>query len=127
MTNRMQATKPNVRRLFPMMLSPLVRYVHERRISKAPIPDIPGNTFMLILSDRPGHRHMSETRAAVCLILGSVFVLWSTASSAEGAASRDSIADHSVPAGGSVPASGVITSATSDGDESPEAFHAWTR
>jgi hypothetical protein len=63
-----------------MMLSPLVWFVHERHVSKAPIPDIPGNTHMLILSDGLGHRHLSETRIAVCLILGSVFVLWFKAS-----------------------------------------------
>jgi hypothetical protein len=47
-----------------------------------------------------------------------------TTSSAEGTASRDSIADHSSSAGGSVPVSGIVTSTTLEGDESPEAFHA---
>jgi hypothetical protein len=51
------------------------------QLSKAPIPDNPENTFMLILSAGLGHRYMSETRAAVCLILGPVFVLWFKASS----------------------------------------------
>src|SRR5659263_425922 len=32
--------------------------------------------LMLILSDGRGHRHLSEMRIAVCLILGPVFVLW---------------------------------------------------
>jgi hypothetical protein len=32
---------------------------------------------MLLLSDGLGHRHPSETRAVVCLILGPGFVLWS--------------------------------------------------
>ena len=40
-----------------------------------PIPDIPGNAHMLILSDGLGHRYMSETRTAVCPILVSVFIL----------------------------------------------------
>src|SRR5659263_256439 len=49
--------------------------------TKAPIPDIPVNTHMLIFSDGLWHRHLSETRVAVCLILGPVFVLWRKASS----------------------------------------------
>jgi hypothetical protein len=32
--------------------------------------------FMVILLAGLRHRHMSETRIAVCLILGPVFVLW---------------------------------------------------
>ena len=79
---------------------------------------------MLILSDGLGHRHLSETRSALCLILGPVFVLWFKASSAEGTVSRVSRADHSLSAGGSVPAGGIVTSTTLEGDESPEAFHA---
>jgi hypothetical protein len=67
---------------------------------------------------------MSETGAAVCLILGPVFVLWFKASSAEGTVSRDSSADHSLSAGSSVSAGGIVTSTTLEGDESPEAFHA---
>jgi hypothetical protein len=59
-----------------MMLSPLVWFVHERHVSKAPIPDIPWSTHMLILSDGLGYRHLSETRIAVCPNFGSVFVLW---------------------------------------------------
>jgi len=43
-----------------MMLSPLVQFVHERHVSKALIPDIPRNTYMLILPDGLGHRHLSE-------------------------------------------------------------------
>jgi len=58
-----------------MMLSPLVYFVHERHVSKAPILDIPWNIHMLILSDGLGYRHLSETRIAVCLIIGPVFVL----------------------------------------------------
>jgi hypothetical protein len=77
-TNVMQTRKLNARCLLTMMLSPLVWLVHERRISKAPIPDIPGHTLMLILSDGLRYRLLSETRAAVCLILGPVFVLWFT-------------------------------------------------
>ena len=58
---------------------------------------------MLILSDGLRYRHLSETRAAVCLIPGTVFVLI-------GRRFR--------------PACGVVTSTTLEGDESPEAFHA---
>jgi hypothetical protein len=75
-TNVMQTRKRNIRCLFTMMLSPLVWFVHERHVSKAPIPDIPWNTHMLILSDGLGYRHLSETRIAVCPNFGSVFVLW---------------------------------------------------
>src|SRR5659263_304911 len=39
---------------------------------------------MVILSDGLVHRHPSERRIAVCLILGPVFVLWIQASFAEG-------------------------------------------
>jgi hypothetical protein len=78
-----------------MMFPPLVWFVNERHVSKAPIPDISKNTHMLILSNDLGYRHLSETRIAVCLILGPVFVLWFQASSAEGTVSRDSSADHS--------------------------------
>ena len=66
---------------------------------------------MLILSAGLGYRHLSETRIAVCLILGPVFVLWFSAG-------------HSLSAGSSVSACGVVTSTTLEGDESPEAFHA---
>jgi hypothetical protein len=79
---------------------------------------------MLILSDGLGYRHLSETRIAVCLILGPVFVLWFQAFSAEGTVSRDSSADHSGSAGSSIPVCGVVTSTTLEGGESPEAFHA---
>jgi len=41
--------------------------MNERHVSKAPIPDIPGNTHMLILSDGLGYRVLSETRIPVCL------------------------------------------------------------
>jgi hypothetical protein len=58
-----------------MMLSPLVQFVHKRHVSKEPIPDIQGNTTMLILSGSIRHQHMSETRIAVCPVLGPVFVL----------------------------------------------------
>jgi hypothetical protein len=107
-----------------MMLSPFVWFVHERHVSKAPIHYIPSSTDMLNLPDRLGHRHLSETRIAVCLILGPVFVLWFKASSAEGTVSRDSSADHFLSAGSSVSVCGVVTSTTLEGDESPEAFHA---
>jgi hypothetical protein len=40
-------------------------------------------TDMLIFSEGLGHRHLSDMRAAVCLILGPVFVLWFETSSAE--------------------------------------------
>jgi hypothetical protein len=50
---------------------------------------------MMILPDGLEYRYLSETRIAVCLIPGPVFVLWFTASSAEGTVSRDSSADHS--------------------------------
>jgi hypothetical protein len=43
-----------------MIFSPLVRFVRERHVSKARIPDIPENNYMLILSDGLGHRPMSE-------------------------------------------------------------------
>ena len=66
---------------------------------------------MLILPDSLVHRYLSETRIAVCPILGPVFVLWFRA-------------DHSLLAGGSVSACGVVTSTTFVGDEAPEAFHA---
>ena len=79
---------------------------------------------MLILPDAFRYRLLSETRAAVCLILGPVFVLWFKASFAKGKASLDFGADHSWSAGDSVLACGVVTSTTFEGDESPEAFHA---
>ena len=66
---------------------------------------------MVILFDNLGHRYLSETRIAVCPILGPVFVLWFSA-------------DHSLSAGDSVSGGGVVTSTTSVGGESPEAFHA---
>jgi len=58
------------------MLSPLAWFVHERLVCKAPIPEFPRITPMVILPDGLGYRHLSEMRAAVCLILGPVFVLW---------------------------------------------------
>ena len=79
---------------------------------------------MLILSDGLRYRFPSETRIAVCPILRPVFVLWFKASFAEGTVSRDSSADQFLASGGSVPTSGVVTSATLEGDELPEAFHA---
>jgi hypothetical protein len=82
---------------------------------------------MLILSGGLVHRHLSETRIAVCPILGPVFVLWFTAAFAEGAAgrvSRGSCADHFLSVRGSASICGVITSTTLEGAEKPEAFHA---
>ena len=79
---------------------------------------------MVILSDDLVHRHPSERRIAVCLILGPVFVLWFKASFAEGTASRDSGADQSLSVDGSSPICGVVTSTTLEGDETPELFHA---
>jgi len=43
-----------------MTLSPLVWFVHERPVSKARIPDIPEDNYMLILSNGHEHRPMSE-------------------------------------------------------------------
>ena len=51
---------------------------------------------MLILSDGPGHRYMSETCAAVCLNLGSVFVLGFKASPTEGTMLRKDGRDGTV-------------------------------
>lgn len=82
---------------------------------------------MLILPDTPGYQHLSETRIAVCLFPGPVFVRWFKAFSAEGTEPRDSRADHSRSAGSSFPGRGVVTSTTLEDDESPEAFHACTR
>jgi hypothetical protein len=79
---------------------------------------------MVILSDGREHRHPSETRIAVCLIPGPVFVLWIKAAFAEERVSRDSGADQSVSKTGSVTACGVVTSTTLEENEFPAAFHA---
>jgi hypothetical protein len=56
----MQISMLKMRCLFAMILSPFLQFVHELHGSKAPFPDIPGNNYMLILSDGLGHRPMSE-------------------------------------------------------------------
>ena len=43
---------------------------------RSPLPDNPSRNDTVILSTGLGYRHLSETRIAVCLIPGPVFVLW---------------------------------------------------
>ena len=125
-----EVTKPTAQRTSNMtamvqsIFRHLLRFAHERHVSKAPIPDIPGNAYMLVHPAGPGYRHLSETGAAVCLIPGPEFVLWITAAFTQGTAWRDLGEDYSLAAVESAPARGVVTSTTLEDKESPEAFHA---
>src|SRR4030067_2665659 len=71
-TNVMQTRKLNIRCLFTMMLSPLVWFVHERHVSKAPIPDIPGNTNMMLLSASLRYRFLFDKRNDRFFVLSPV-------------------------------------------------------